>query len=406
MNNVIEKVVCKSLCNGCGICAGMLDRCGLQMNFNKYGEYVPVVKHCNDCGICLDYCPSTNAVSIKGDDSSPLGSYMKCFIGYSNIGEERINGSSGGMATRIAKALLDKGMVDGVIVVGKSQKKDRFFEPIIAKTAQEIETYAGSKYYPIEFSSVLRRLRCEDGRYAIMGVPCVVNGLRLAQAKSPYLGRKIKYLLGLVCGHNKNRNYTSALTKLSGISIEEAESISYRCKDYTTKASNYGFRATSLDGREGNRLNFQESIVNDLWCGRYFSLDACFNCKDLFGKNADISFMDAWLEPYVEDPKGTSIIVVRDVDILVLIKEMMAQESAVLQEIDEKNVIKSQQGALDFKQNLVNKRIFLINKFISDIFHDNPVLLKMYISLGWRYDKLAKLLRQASKKMSRKDYNS
>lgn len=41
--NVIDKVVHKSLCIGCGVCAGLCPNHALRMEFNAYGELNPVI---------------------------------------------------------------------------------------------------------------------------------------------------------------------------------------------------------------------------------------------------------------------------------------------------------------------------------------------------------------------------
>lgn len=378
MNNVIDKITKKSRCCGCGICAGIAEKCDLKMRFNENGEFVPVVTNCSDCGYCLSICPSWNNSSNQKQSQSPLGGeHIECFVGYSTVKNERTRGSSGALVTRISKVLLEKNIVNGVIMVGKSDKKDRFFEPIIARTAQEVDACAGSKYYPIEFSSVLKILNKERGKYAFIGLPCVVNGLRLIQQRNPEIGSKIKYLFGLVCGHNKNKNYTSFLIELEGVKEKNVETVIFRSKENTKKAINYGFKSILKDGGIGKQLNFMDSLVKDVWCKRYFSLGVCFRCYDLFAEQADISFMDAWLNPYMDDPRGTSIIVVRNQELKNLIEEEKSKAKCVIVKIDEKEVIKSQKGALDFKNSMINKKKkFLFNKWLSGKFYHEEMRLK------------------------------
>jgi len=372
MKNVISKVVEGNRCCGCGVCAGIADKCNLFMLFNNDGEYVPSVTDCNECGLCLSICPS-NMIAENSLLVSPLGKGgIQNYIAYSNVFDERNIGSSGGMVTRILHVLLEKKMVDGVVVIGSSKKKDRLFEPVIVRDPKELINYSGSKYYPIEISSIIEQMKGVEGSFAFVGLPCVIHGLRLVQKKIPKLGIKIKYLLGLVCGHNKNKNYTSALLHYAHSDINNVETVKYRCKEYTKKSSNFGFKGRMRDNAETKQLNFQESIVRDLWCGRYFSLKACFNCKDLFAVGADISFMDAWLSPYFNEPRGTSIVIVRNTILDEIIHDESISKNIHLEEISEEKVLESQESALDYKTKGMEKKYqSLTNMHISNILYSD-----------------------------------
>ncbi|MFA5090340.1 MAG: Coenzyme F420 hydrogenase/dehydrogenase, beta subunit C-terminal domain [Candidatus Omnitrophota bacterium] len=402
IKNVITECAKKGLCSGCGICAGVAEKCDLKIEFNKYGEFFPTVSKCDNCGLCLFVCPSLH-VQVRKESNilSLLGKDIECFAGYSKVDNERAKGSSGGLTTRVLKMLLEKKIITGAIAIGKCNNEDRMFDPIIAKTNQEIDSCAGSKYYPVEFSSVLKRLKQEDGEYAIVGLPCVINGLRLVQQKYPVVGIKIKYLFGLVCGHNKNKNYTSFLIKTTGVNEKDAETVFFRCKTNTKKAMNYGFKVILKNGKEGRQLNFQDSLVKNAWCGRYFSLNACFHCRDLFAEQADVSFMDAWLKSYMDKPLGTSIIVVRNEELKKMIQEENNKGNVEIDTIIKNDVIMSQKGALDFKQSEISKKCeLLFNQRLSNLYyHDKAYLkslrfffLKSYISLHWFIMKIKAIL--------------
>lgn len=368
MRNVVTEIVENGLCSGCGVCVVMTERC-LKMVFNQYGQLIPEVSNCKDCGDCLSVCPFAQN-RIKNSLVSPLGNYIRNYVGYSNIEEERIKGASGGLATRVLRVLLERKIVDGVIVVGSSKKNDRFFEPVIVKNSKELANYAGSKYYPVEFSSVLKLLKKEVGQYAIVGLPCVVDALRLVQQKNSFIGKKIKYLLGLVCGHNKNKNYTSFLIRLTGTREKDVKTVQFRCKENINKAGNYGFKGILKNGKNTKQLNFSDSLVSKLWCNHFFSTGACFYCEDLFAKYADISFMDAWLKPYMDDSKGTSIITIRNEELKNMIGEEIRSGNISLDVISEEDVIKSQKGALNFKKKSISKKKhFLFNKWLSNKFY-------------------------------------
>lgn len=392
MKNVITETVKKGLCSGCGICAGISENC-LGMNFNKYGEYVPIAGSCNSCNSCISVCPSIN------ECTSPNVYTNYNYIGYSNMPEEREKGSSGGLTTRLLRTLLINKIVDGVVVVGSSSKAGIFFEPTIVTSVEEVIKYAGSKYYPIHFADIIKQLKKREGRFAIVGLPCVIKGFRLLQQKQPAIGNKIKYLIGLTCGHNKGKDYTSMLIRLTGVVEECVSFVQYRSKENIKNSNNYGFKAYLNNGQETKQINFLDSIIKDVWCGLYFSLNACFHCKDLLAEYADISFMDAWLKPYFDNPLGTSIVVIRNPELENLFESEFSKGNISLERVNEEKVIESQKGALRFKKSSLterNKKSLYSNKRISDkLCLTNPI----FRTIGFDLLKYKIYLQQTLKKL-------
>lgn len=375
--NVATEIVRKGFCCGCGICGAIPGRDCISIEFNRIGEYEAVVKYCNECGSCLSVCPfSDNKNTIE-----PLDSDIHSYVGYSNMGHERKRGSSGGLITRILVALMEKNLIDGAIVVGASALKDRFFEPVIVRDPDDLIRYSGSKYYPIEFSAVLKKLKDMEGNYAIVALPCVVKGLRLFQKRFPEVGQKIKFIIGLVCGQNKNKYYTQSLLELLNIIPENVSTVDFRVKEGSKRASNFGFRALLKDGQFSESLYFQESVIKVLWCKRFFSLNACYYCKDLFAERADVCCMDAWLDQYMNDQNGTSVVLARNRQINDLLLCQDKDNNISIQPLAKEDVILSQKGGLDFKQKMSFKkfRYNLNSKFSNLLFlflKDNAKLQK------------------------------
>lgn len=107
--------------------------------------------------------------------------------------------------------------------------------------------------------------------------------------------------------------------------------------------------------------------VSTVYSNGYFQIPGCFFCDDVFAECADVVFMDAWLPEYIDDPKGTSIIIVRNPEIAELIPG-----DANLEEIDIERVIYSQRAALRRKRSpplgiaAPKKRIFTKKPFVLD----------------------------------------
>ncbi len=341
----VQQVVRAGLCSGCGVCVAVAPHECLRMEWTRDGFYRAAVSNCQGCGACVEVCPSVPD-AVQRPTKEPLGPMLAAYVGYSQVPREREHGSSGGVTTRVLKALLERQRVDGVIAVANSRQSGRLFEAAILRNVGEIEEAAGSKYYPIEFSQVLRELRDAEGRYALVGLPCVVRAVRRARERHSWLAARVTYLLGLVCGHTVTAQYTDLLAWLSGVSKRPLIRAEYRRKQGASKASDYRFVATGRDGRRGRSLSFLDPRVTEIWCKELLAPDACFACHDLFAVNADATFMDAWLPDYAADPRGTSIVIVRNGELVGLIADEAGRRSLKVAPICEDMVIASQAGVL------------------------------------------------------------
>lgn len=132
------------------------------------------------------------------------GYYLQNYAGYVKEDSYRDNGSSGGMGSWIAAQLLEQDKVDAVIHVRESTDiKNSLFEYQVSTNKEDLLSGAKSKYYPIELSHVMDYVKNNDGRYAIIGIPCFIKSVRLLSNKNNEIKDRIKYCIGLVCGHLK-----------------------------------------------------------------------------------------------------------------------------------------------------------------------------------------------------------
>jgi coenzyme F420-reducing hydrogenase beta subunit len=275
-----------------------------------------------------------------------LGDVLGTYVGYSTAEQERELGSSGGLATRLLKALLQERMVEAVVGVLPTGDPLRLFEPALLRTPEEADQARGSKYYPVEFSRVLRTLEGLGTRVALVGLPCAIRGFALARQQSAEVAKRIPYLLGLVCGRGTTKHYTTALGYLAGLGRRPLQEAQYRSKVGTTSASQFAFVARTIDGREGGPVRFSDGWANRVWGRKLLMPDACFVCTDLFAAQADVTLMDAWLPQHTGDPRGTSIAVVRNAELDDLLTQEMAAGRVSLAPVAEADVLRSQEAPL------------------------------------------------------------
>jgi coenzyme F420 hydrogenase subunit beta len=365
-SSVIANVVEHDLCIGCGLCAALCPQDVLSMQWNRYGEYNPVeTSPCTtECGLCLKVCPFSD--TGENEDTigerlygaapgiqhrSETGYYLASYVGYSE--RHRPTSASGGMATWLLEALLTEGVVDHVICVAPTGDPERLFAFKVFDTAEDVRTGAGSAYYPVEMSGVIRQVLEVPGRYAVTGLPCFIKAIRLAQQRNKKLRERVVVTVGLTCGQLKSRHFTDYVAALAGVQ-GEVTAVRYRGKSPDQPASNYHYVFTAADGEE-QRIFWNEGI-SEAWTNRWFTPRACSYCDDVFAECADVTCMDAWLPEYSRDSRGTSLVLVRSQ----AMREMVERGQGIsLDPIPVERVIQSQAGVVAIKRQHLAYRMYL-----------------------------------------------
>lgn len=358
----LARVIDGGYCIGCGLCVALDDRITMQMT--ETGQWSA------SCGTSLrghesvasDVCPFADGNPNEDELSAVLfpvtaqahpatGRYLANYAGHVTQGGFREKGSSGGMATWILCQLLEEGHVDAVVHVGTSEGSDRndkeLFRFVVSKTAAEVRARAKSRYYPVEMSGVVRHMIEHPGRYAVVGLPCFIKGLRLACRQSQVLQSRVAHTLGIVCGHLKSRAFADMLGWQLGVSPGSLQSIDFRSKRPNAPANDYAVSVVG-DGADGEvRASAPvASLFGTDWGLGLFKYKACDYCDDVLAETADVAIGDAWLPKYVGDSGGTSIVVVRTPFFKGLIEK--GRESGVLQldELPADQIAQSQDAGL------------------------------------------------------------
>ena len=344
------------------------------MQWAVNGQWVPIDDGgcLSTCHLCMAVCPfqdhkenedtlaAAHYGSIEAIQHTPeTGYYFNAYAGHAN-GQYRERGASGGMASWFLAALLEKGTVDHVICVRPKADAECLFEFAVFSTAEEVRGGAKSAYYPVELSNVLRHIMENDGRYAVMALPCFAKAIRLASHRIPLLRRRIAVLAGLVCGQMKSKYFADYLIRHMGLDPLEVTRLSFRSKNPNRPASNFEIQAQTRNGRQG--VCESRDIFAQTWCSGMFTPRACTFCDDIFAETADIAFMDAWLPEYAEDSRGTSIVLIRSQTARQLIEDGIKQETITMRTISIEKVITSQAGVVEQKNSKLTNRLWMAGK--------------------------------------------
>ncbi len=90
------------------------------------------------------------------------------------------------------------------------------------------------------------------------------------------------------------------------------------------------------------------NLVDGDWGSGFFQIAACNACDDVIAETADVSFGDAWVEPYSSDGRGTNVVVVRSPLVAGLVRAAIDEGRLHLSPVDEAFVVETQ--AAGFRQ--------------------------------------------------------
>ncbi len=349
MNQAVSlgQIVKGGYCVGCGGCA--MAATGVQMSINDVG--MPQPSHPALESLPAATCPfgTDRNETILADElfgglpgishHPSTGFYSELHAGHAVAGPHRLSGSSGGLTSWVLEELLTRGEVDAVIHVGRGAGGG-IFEYLISSSVDELRTRVKSIYYPTGFHEVLEQVRADTTRtFAITGVPCHIKALRLAAESDPQLQGKIKYFVGIFCGHLKSRGFVESFGWQLGIHPNEVSDVDFRVKDASRPANDY-----SIEVRSGTKVARTENfrLYGSDWGLGLFKPLACDFCDDVACETADVVMGDAWLPEYVKDSLGTNVVIVRHPVIAALLAGASARGEIALDPIDPDKIHQSQ----------------------------------------------------------------
>lgn len=313
----VNEIRTDGLCMQCGTCAGVCPRDAVRMAWSMRGGWLPAIDDtlCDDCGICLRDCPAAGfdfspaAWWRERNEGAPfedfLGPYRSLWFGWATDPGLRYAGASGGAATAILQGALEGGEIDAAIVVRMSPENPLAAEPAVARTAEEIAAARGSKYNVVAVNELLKLVKAEPGRYAIVGLPCHIQGLRLAQRKDRALRERIVFSLGIFCGWTNLPRSTEVVARRAGAHAEELAAVRYRGPEWPG-----GMR---LETRAGMARECTYPGYYDGYAAAW-APSRCRFCPDALAEAADISVGDTWLSRFSADPAfkaGVSDVIAR-----------------------------------------------------------------------------------------------
>lgn len=311
----ISFTVNSDLCIGCGICENVCPTHSISFD-TKDGIEKPLIHNysCNNskgCHRCYDICPglgikikerSSQLFNISTTDDPQIGSYIACYTGYSNIQENRLKSASGGMVSQFLVWLLENKKIDGAIVSVFDKDKSFKVKTIIATNKEDILSSRGSKYGPVSYQGIVRKLRDSKGsRYVIVGLPCHIHGFRKLIDRDRSIREKVVGFFSLFCSGSQNFYYTEYILSKLNINLDQLQYLSYREGNPSGLVASDNTNNVFIDYK-----SYNVPLKSTFYPHR------CLLCVDMFGELSDISFGDIHVDNEQEAGEGISAIIARN----------------------------------------------------------------------------------------------
>lgn len=354
----IESVVDAGLCTGCGTCVGICPIDAVEMNIDRRkGIYLPQADKakCTGCGLCFEACPghSVDFKSLnreifgKEPDDILIGNYLRCYTGHATDYNIRYNSASGGLVTALLIFALEEGLIGGALVTRMSEENPLEPQPFIARTRGEIIAASKSKYCPVPANIALKEILQNEGKFAVVGLPCHIHGIRKAESLNKKLKEKIVLHIGIFCGHTPTFLATDFVLQKFKVDKNNIKVLDYRGQGW--------FGGMSIKLKGSNNRSIPYFNYWDKGFGLYFYPRRCSLCIDGTAELADISFGDAWLPQFKKDKIGTSILISRTR----LAKEILQNKNLPtrikINQVAPQKIFQSQKSMLDFKKSTVRE---------------------------------------------------
>jgi coenzyme F420-reducing hydrogenase beta subunit len=225
------KIIDTGECTVCGACITACPDCHIKLIDNK-PKRLKRAMDCVGCQTCYDACYMLRHDLIKDIEDriigwgrkESIGSCRRIVTARTKDTELERTCQNGGVVTTLLLYALDRGLIDGALVVGRDA-----WAPVacITKTRDEIIRAAGTKYGIVPVLKELRAAVVDRGlsKICVVGSPCHIQSIRYLKHKGLPLASSVKLTIGLFC--RENYEYACIVEKIraKGVDINQVDKL-------------------------------------------------------------------------------------------------------------------------------------------------------------------------------------
>lgn len=333
----MPKLVTNENCTGCTACASVCPKGCITMAADENGFIHPVIdaECCVECGLCEKTCPVATPLTMA--EREP-----KAYAAYSKDEAVRMQSSSGGIFTEVARAIL----ANGGVVFGAAYNARFEVVHICVDSVEELAKLRGAKYAQSDLRGIFAKVKAilDNGQQVLFsGTPCQVGGLK-AYLRKDYVNLvTVDFVCHSVPSPMAWQEYVKYRAQQDN-SGNLPQSIDLRSK--TTGWSHYQYSNRFLyDDGSSHAAKSGESLYMKLFVGGYINRESCDNCRFKgYHRISDLTIGDFWgiwdIEPEMDDNKGTSVVLVqsdRGAELLQKLADRLVIRSVSLEEGSRQN---------------------------------------------------------------------
>ncbi|MEM0358315.1 MAG: Coenzyme F420 hydrogenase/dehydrogenase, beta subunit C-terminal domain [Candidatus Bathyarchaeia archaeon] len=275
---MIEKVGFN--CVGCGACEGICPTNTVKVKELDRG-YKPFVNRelCINCKLCVKVCPIQN-INIP-DDYTKIKRAYRCWSRNKSV---YLKGASGGGVSSLLIYMFDKKLIDAALVTFYDKNLNLYGDFITDKN--EVLNHSGAFYQQSKQLVNINKIT-RFHSVAVVGLPCHIEAVRrfaeLNKLKNIYV------MISLFCTIGRmKKGFEDFIKKRFNLEVRNLEFSEYKSRYGKSRLGDIILK--TKDGKEliykfPEYLNFVDY---------FYTPEGCFNCRKMFGLNADISIGDDW----------------------------------------------------------------------------------------------------------------
>lgn len=314
-------------CTGCWACVSACPKQCIRMERDSAGFPHPAADYtqCVHCGLCEKICPVLNK-------PEPHSGTPVAYAAYSRDKVTRLESSSGGIFSELARAVMAKGGA----VYGAAYNEQFDVVHICAESETELARLRGAKYVQSDLGNTLAgvKSRLEKGQQVLFsGTPCQVAGLKSFLQKDYNNLCTVDFVCHGVPSPAVWREYVKYRAQQDN-GGRLPTFINMRSKE--TGWSRYRYSNLFHYQNGSYRVRSDESLFMKLFVGDFISRESCANCHFKgFNRCSDLTIGDFWgiwdIAPEMDDDAGISVILCQSARGAELLNEIT--ENLILREV-------------------------------------------------------------------------